>query len=238
MSLDDAPDYSRAALFDPIARSYGRIAPLVWPTIFRPIVTDVRAAQRASTRILDAGTGSGYWIDLLARDRPRQRCVGLDLSTEFLHLARTKARAANTEFVLGSITDIPFFDATFDGLTCAGVLDTLPNIDVALAEFRRVLSPTGVVSLVLRGPDRRLSRLVEYLSRIHVRIAMTLNPKASVGTGPTDRVVDQHWSREPVLPRIGELAHAAGLHVVRVKPTPFLAHVVLRPVTDCDSAAR
>jgi SAM-dependent methyltransferase len=205
MSLDDAPDYSRAALFDPIARSYGRIAPLVWPTIFRPIVTDVRAAQRASTRILDAGT---------------------------------KARAANTEFVLGSITDIPFFDATFDGLTCAGVLDTLPNIDVALAEFRRVLSPTGVVSLVLRGPDRRLSRLVEYLSRIHVRIAMTLNPKASVGTGPTDRVVDQHWSREPVLPRIGELAHAAGLHVVRVKPTPFLAHVVLRPITDCDSAAR
>lgn len=231
MSAEPSPDYSRAALFDPIARSYGRIAGPAWLTIFRPMVTDVTAAQQHSARILDGGTGSGFWIERLVRDRPRQRAVGLDLSTAFLDMARSRCSGLDIDFVLGSITDIAVADESFDGVVCAGVLDTLPHVEDALSEFRRVLVPGGLVSLVIRGAHPGLSRLVEWVSRLHVRAEMALNPAMPAGS-PTDGSMHRHWLREPILPRINELAAGAGLTVQRVTSSLFLAHVLLqRPPT-------
>lgn len=227
MSADTPSDYSRASLFDPIARSYGRIAGPAWMTIFRPMVTDVTAAQRDSERVLDGGTGSGFWIERLVRDRPRKRAVGLDLSTAFLDMARSRCAGLDIDFVRGSITDIAMPDESFDGAVCAGVLDTLPHVEGALSEFRRVLVPGGLLSIVIRGADRRMSRLVEWVSRMHVRAEMALN-----GTVPkvnsVHKPMDEHWLRDPILPRIDELAAGAGLSVVRIKPSPFLAHVLLQ----------
>lgn len=221
-------DYSRATLFDPIARSYGRIASIAWPTVFRTLVTDVKEAQRHSMHILDAGTGSGYWINVLAGDRSRKRSVGLDISEQFLKVARARARNTDIEFIRGNITDLDFRDNTFDGIVCADVLDTLPNVVQPLSEFNRVLAPGGLLSLVVRGPHRQLSRLVEFLSRKHVKLEMAVNPVCAVPEPLRDRILYRYWVKEPVLPQIDHLARRADLQILRFKPTAFLAHVLMQ----------
>jgi SAM-dependent methyltransferase len=42
---------------------------------------------------------------------------------------------------------LPFGDATFDLITCFGVLHHIPNVSTVLSELRRVLSPDGFLAL-------------------------------------------------------------------------------------------
>lgn len=91
--------------------------------------------------VLDAGCGSGRNISLLS---PRVKAiVGLDFSAEML--ARAEARVAeeqlpNVRLVTGSVTELPFPDATFDKIVCTSVLQYLDAADCrrAFAELFRV----------------------------------------------------------------------------------------------------
>ncbi len=93
-------------------------------------------------RILDAGCGTGGLIRAIHAANPDWRATGLD----FMPLACTLARErTGGEIVQGSITELPFADASFDAVVSADVVCQVEDGARALREFARVVRPGGVV---------------------------------------------------------------------------------------------
>ena len=105
------------------------------------------AALAAGETVLDLGSGGG--IDVLRSARrvgPTGRAYGLDASPEMVGLARANAAAAgaaNAEFLLGSIEDIPLADARVDAVISNCVINLSVDKPRVLAEAFRVLRPGG-----------------------------------------------------------------------------------------------
>ena len=103
---------------------------------------------------LDAACGTGrFSVGLAARG---YRVVGVDSSPEMLELARAKVPEA--EFHVGGIDDLPIPDGSVDLVVCALSLTHVPDLAPVMAEFARVLRPSGHVviadahhELVFRG---------------------------------------------------------------------------------------
>ncbi len=91
--------------------------------------------------ILEAGCGTGLVLEGLAR--LASRAVGVDISAGMLD----KARARGLDVVKGSVTDLPFEDASFDAVVSFKVLAHVPDLRRALAECARVTRPGGVLVL-------------------------------------------------------------------------------------------
>lgn len=104
--------------------------------------------------VLDAGSGSGSFLPLLAELVGAGGDVAaLDLAPE--NVAAIAARVAaqplacNVQARVGELSALPYADDSFDALWCANTLqyftdDQLPGV---LAEFRRVLRPGGLVAI-------------------------------------------------------------------------------------------
>ncbi len=105
--------------------------------------------------VLDAGCGTGAYSQAIV-DRVG-RVEALDFSRGMLAVAREKLRDAERRgrirFHRGSITDLPFADASFDGVMINQVLHHLdddadagfPTHRRVIDEFARVLRPGGVL---------------------------------------------------------------------------------------------
>src|SRR5450755_3813560 len=60
--------------------------------------------------------------------------------------------ARQLQIKLGSADSIPFPDDYFEGVFCCWLLEHLPDPERAMAEFRRVLKPGGLCSIVVPTP--------------------------------------------------------------------------------------
>lgn len=109
------------------------------------------AAWTAGRRVLDAASGSGYGSAFLATG------AGSVFGIELDHDAVERAALAykhvkNLTFSQGDITRLPFPDQCFDVVTSFETLEHIPDPEAALIEFKRVLTPDGV--LIASTPDR------------------------------------------------------------------------------------
>ncbi len=105
-------------------------------------------APRPGCRILEVGCGGGALLAFL--ESRGYEAVGVDISEEAVRLA---ARAApRCTVVRADAGDLPFEDASFDRLVSHHLVEHLPDLPVALAEWRRVLAPGG--RLALCTPNR------------------------------------------------------------------------------------
>jgi ubiquinone/menaquinone biosynthesis C-methylase UbiE len=98
--------------------------------------------------ILDAGCGSGSMARLLASRHKDARVVGVDLRGDYIAYAQERAqrqRLRNIEFRAGDIFHLPFADASFDVVWSKYVLQWVERPHLAVAEFRRVTKPGGIV---------------------------------------------------------------------------------------------
>jgi L-amino acid N-acyltransferase YncA/2-polyprenyl-3-methyl-5-hydroxy-6-metoxy-1,4-benzoquinol methylase len=97
--------------------------------------------------VLDLGSGGGLDVLLSARlVGPSGRVYGLDAAPEMISLARANAAAAgarNTDFLLGSIEDIPLPDGHVDAVISNCVINLSADKQRVLAEAFRVLRPGG-----------------------------------------------------------------------------------------------
>ena len=97
--------------------------------------------------VLDLGSGGGLDVLLSARRvGPSGRAYGLDGSPEMISLARANAAAegaANAEFLLGSIEDVPLPEAHVDAVISNCVINLSADKPRVLAEAFRVLRPGG-----------------------------------------------------------------------------------------------
>lgn len=98
------------------------------------------------SRILVVGCGRGDDVLTLARlVRPGGRAFGVDLGAADLADARRRAAAAGlaAKFHLGAPDDLPFPDASFDGVCAAWLSTTIRDPNAALAEMVRAVRPGG-----------------------------------------------------------------------------------------------
>ncbi len=88
--------------------------------------------------ILDAGCGTG----LNLRHLP-EGSTGIDINPRNIELLRK--RLPNHTVVEGDVEALPFADASFGTVLCTEVIEHIPDPSAALAEYRRVLQPGGVL---------------------------------------------------------------------------------------------
>ena len=125
-----------------------------------------------STRVLDAGCGEGVIVDEYA---PRLAIEGLD------------ANYSSPRVRTGSLTALPYADASFDRALCLDVLEHLSFEDQprALAELHRVLRPQG--ELLVSVPN-----LAHLQSRVHFLLRGRLVRTASELKHPGDRPIEEY----------------------------------------------
>lgn len=96
-------------------------------------------------RILDVGTGTGYFCILLAQCG--HAMTGIDLTPAMIDEARRQAEEAALaiDFRVMNAQQLDFPDASFDAVISRNLTWTLPDPVQAYREWRRVLKPGGVL---------------------------------------------------------------------------------------------
>lgn len=133
-----------------------------WLELPRPIVTRNRVrdvlAPQAGERVLEVGSGTGYYTDSIARSlEPDGTLHALDVQPAMTaHLRERLAEhdRGTVEPVVGDAQALPYPADRFDGAVAVLVLGEIPDRERALAELSRVLKPGGrlVVGELLPDP--------------------------------------------------------------------------------------
>lgn len=108
---------------------------------------------RGDEWVLDVGTGSGNYFNVVMSRIPQGRLVAGDFSLGMLRRARQHPQAASTTLVQLDARHLPFVSGTFDVVLANHMLYHVPNIDEALVEIRRVLKPAGILVAATNAED-------------------------------------------------------------------------------------
>jgi cytosine/adenosine deaminase-related metal-dependent hydrolase/ubiquinone/menaquinone biosynthesis C-methylase UbiE len=109
----------------------------------------------AGLDVLDAGCGTGRWLQLLASLHPAS-LVGVDASPEMLKRASARLGAKST-LHLASCTALPVQNATADLILTSFVLSYLETVDTFARELHRVARPGANIFLTDMHPDTAIS---------------------------------------------------------------------------------
>jgi ubiquinone/menaquinone biosynthesis C-methylase UbiE len=99
-------------------------------------------------KILDAGFGSGRFCIALARDFPRSKIYGIDISMNLVKNAKriaSELNLKNLKFNKDSIFDISFPDNYFDVVFNEGVIEHFDNHEDAFKQMYRVTKKGGTI---------------------------------------------------------------------------------------------
>lgn len=131
-----------------------------------------RLVDGARGRVLEIGVGSGLnlpWYPAVAGP-----VAGLDPSSRLLARARqVRRRGASIELIEGSAEALPLDDESVDTVVSAWTLCSIPDVNAALREVRRVLRPSGQFLFVEHGraPDERVEHWQNRLTPMWKRLA-------------------------------------------------------------------
>jgi len=176
-----------------------------------------RVVPAAQGRVLEIGIGSG--LNLAYYGTAVEQIIGLDPSPKLLAMAREAARqtAIPLELIENSAEAIPLYNRSIDTIVTTWTMCSIPDVQRALGEMRRILKPEGRLLFVEHGrsPDVRVRRWQDRLTPVWRRI----------GGGC-------HLNRA-----IGELIEGAGFRIERIdtgymcgpKPMTFMYEGVARP---------
>jgi len=121
----------------------------------------------AKGRVLEIGIGSGLNLPFYVPGKV-QHLWGLDPSQEMWSLAQKNLRAPgfDVEFIEARAEDIPLGDNSADTVLMTYTLCTIPNVQPALEEIRRVLKPDGCLVFCEHGlaPDPTVQRWQDRLN--------------------------------------------------------------------------
>ena len=140
-------------------------------------------------KLLDVATGTGQVAraaDRILRD-PRG-VVGLDPSTGMLREAR---RVHAGPLVQGRAEDIPLRDDVFDMLSMGFALRHVATLELAFAEYRRVLKPGG--RLLLLEVSRPRSAVIRWAIRVYFQQVLPLIIRIGTGSEDARLLMKYYW---------------------------------------------
>lgn len=160
---------------DTIAKAYGRWAP-VYDLVFGKVFARGRAAANGVVgnirgRVLEVGVGTGLSLPDYAASH---RVTGIDISEPMLRRAQERIAALGLTNVDGlAVMDaarLAFADRSFDVVIGQYLITAVPDPEMTLDEFVRVLKPGGEIILVNhlsaeRGPRRVFEQAFAPLAR-------------------------------------------------------------------------
>jgi len=195
---------------------YNRIAALT-VAVNETLVASAEVAPGEA--VLDVATGTGHAA--LAAGRVGARVTGIDYVPGLLDIARQRAAAErlDVDFVEAPAEQLPFEDASFDGLTAAYLLRYLNDLPAGLRELARVLRPGATAALLDFGvPPSPIARAAW---DVWVDIGLPLAGRAispgwhEVGRflGGSIRDFDERWP----LPRLIATMHESGFEDVQAR---------------------
>src|SRR3974390_2808043 len=165
MKLDGA----RQLYFDreSVEQAYDRWAP-IYDLVFGGVFSKGRdAAIQATNKIggrgLEVGVGTGISLPLYSQNL---RIFGTDISEAMLKKAKQRVAEGRLKNIEGlAVMDaekLEFPDNSFDMVMAQYVVTAVPNPEVALDEFARVVRPGGEVIILTRvSADNGIRRVLE-----------------------------------------------------------------------------
>jgi demethylmenaquinone methyltransferase/2-methoxy-6-polyprenyl-1,4-benzoquinol methylase len=178
-------------LFERTAPHYDRLN--VWLSLGFGRLYRRRALQRSGLRpgltVLDVATGTG----LVARavldvTGDPASVIGVDACAAMLAEAR---RTLPIPLVLGLAERLPFRDGRFDLVTMGFALRHVPDLEIAFAEYHRVLKSGGRILLleISRPPGGITARLLRWF----LGTAMPLAARIGTRSADAERLVRYYW---------------------------------------------
>jgi SAM-dependent methyltransferase len=132
------------------AESWGKRVDRAGPTHLAPLAAALLHVRPEPERALDIGTGLGDGALLIAREFPRARVRGVDLSEEMVRRAQERIGLdpeGRVAFKVADASRLPFENESFD-------LVAQLNVPPFFAEIARVLRPDGFAIVAASWGDR------------------------------------------------------------------------------------
>jgi len=131
------------ASFDESSRDEEHFPSTIDPRIYHVKLIREHLGDLRGKRVLDVGCGKGRFARIFQEREPEAELWGLDISEEMLRYV-----PAGIHTRAGSMTELPFPDAFFDGAYATESLEHAVEIEKAVAETCRVVKPGGRIAII------------------------------------------------------------------------------------------
>ncbi len=127
---------------------------------------------RPGCDVLDVGCGLGESTFLLRErldsgaDLSGGRLAGLDITAQHIAVAAARRTGDRPEFIVGSATELPFSDESFDRILALECAFHFPDRRKFFAEALRVLRPGGVLGMADVVVARRPAQVRQWLNTV------------------------------------------------------------------------
>jgi malonyl-CoA O-methyltransferase len=104
-------------------------------------------------RVMDLGSGTGFFTPQLKQRYPQAGLISLDLAEGMLAYARSERPVADTYWICGDAEALPLADNSVDLIFSSLAIQWCENRAALMSEVARVLRPGGVFCFATLGPD-------------------------------------------------------------------------------------
>ena len=137
------------ALFDESSRDEEHFPSTIDPRIYHVKLIREHLGDLRGKRVLDVGCGKGRFARIFQEQEPSAEIWGLDISEEMLRYV-----PAGIHTRAGSMTELPFPNAWFDGAYATESLEHAVEIAKAVAEMCRVVKPGGRIAVIDKNAEQ------------------------------------------------------------------------------------
>lgn len=150
--------------FGRAAAGYTEVAVLQRETESRLLEQLEVLEDKRPARVLDVGSGPGLASAVMKGRWPKAEVIALDIALPMLTQVRRNSRFWRPiQRVCAEATRLPIADNSIDVIFSNLCLQWVPDLPVALAEFRRVLREGGLLLFSSFGPDTLIELREAYL---------------------------------------------------------------------------